>query len=256
MTANAGAIEEWVPACAGTYVEASSVTRLMLNERTMAGTTQIKGYPVSIPRRRIIAASIAGATVLGMPAILRAALMATPAQTEGPFYPLNYPADSDNDLVHVAGHGEAAKGTPTRVAGRILDAAGRPVTGARVEIWQCDANGRYHNVRDGDAGRPRDDNFQGFGQTTSDSEGAYRFLTIRPVAYTGRTPHIHFVVAAPGQRRFVTQMYVAGEPQNERDPVLRDVRDPAARARLIVPVQSAPEIGPDALTATFDIVLA
>ena len=157
--------------------------------------------------------------------------------------------------MHVAGHSEAAKGTPTRVAGRILDAAGRPVTGARVEIWQCDANGRYHNVRDGDAGRPRDDNFQGFGQTTSDNEGGYRFLTIRPVAYTGRTPHIHFVVAAPGQRRFVTQMYVAGEPLNERDPVLRDVRDPAARARLIVPLQPMPEIGPGALAANFDIVL-
>lgn len=209
-----------------------------------------------LPRRRIIAASIAGAAALSLPAILRAAALApTPAQTEGPFYPLTFPADSDNDLVHVAGHGEAAKGTPTRVAGRILDTAGRPVAGARVEIWQCDTNGRYHNVRDGDAGRPRDENFQGFGQTTSDGEGGYRFLTIRPVAYTGRTPHIHFVVAAPGRRRFITQMYVAGEALNERDPVLRDVRDPAARARLIAPVQPAPEIGPDALAATFDIVL-
>jgi protocatechuate 3,4-dioxygenase, beta subunit len=212
---------------------------------------------IFLPRRRIIAASIAGAAALSLPAILRAAaLLPTPAQTEGPFYPLNYPADSDNDLVHVAGHGEAAKGTPTRVAGRILDAAGRPVAGARVEIWQCDANGRYHNVRDGDAGRPRDEDFQGFGQTTSDGEGGYKFLTIRPVAYTGRTPHIHFVVAAPGQRRFVTQMYVAGEPQNEHDPVLRDVRDPAARARLIVPLRPAPEISAEAFAAEFEIVLA
>jgi protocatechuate 3,4-dioxygenase, beta subunit len=207
------------------------------------------------PRRRIIAASIAGAAVLSMPAILRAGLMPTPAQTEGPFYPLNYPADSDSDLLHVAGHAEAAKGTPTRVAGRIFDLAGRPITGARVEIWQCDNNGRYHNVRDGGYGRPRDENFQGFGQTTTDGEGGYRFLTIRPVAYTGRTPHIHFVVAAPGRRRFITQMYVAGEPQNERDPVLRDVRDPAARDRLIVPLRPAPDIGKDALAATFDIVL-
>jgi protocatechuate 3,4-dioxygenase beta subunit len=212
-------------------------------------------YSVSVPRRRVIAASMAGAAVLGMPAILRAALMATPAQTEGPFYPLNFPADSDNDLVHVSGHAEAAKGTPARVAGRILDLAGRPVAGARVEIWQCDANGRYHNVRDGDYGRPRDDNFQGFGQTTTDAQGGYRFLTIRPVAYTGRTPHIHFAVAAPRRRRFITQMYVAGEPLNERDPVLRDVRDPAARGRLIVPLRPAPDIGADGLAATFDIVL-
>src|SRR5207248_11342095 len=119
-----------------------------------------------LPRRRVLAASIAGATALSLPAVLRAAaagLSPTPEQTEGPFYPLNYPADSDNDLVHVAGHSEASAGTPTRVAGHILDAAGRPVAGARVEIWQCDANGRYHNVRDGDAGRPRDENFQGFG---------------------------------------------------------------------------------------------
>lgn len=209
------------------------------------------------PRRRVIAASIAGAAALSMPAVLRgAASMATPAQTEGPFYPVTFPADSDSDLVHVAGHAEAAKGMPTRVAGRILDLAGRPVSGARVEIWQCDANGRYHYVRDGDVGRERDDNFQGFGQSVTDTAGGYRFLTIRPVAYTGRTPHIHFAVAAPGRRRFITQMYVAGEPQNERDPVLRDVRDPAARERIIVPLKPAPEIGMDALAATFDIVLA
>jgi protocatechuate 3,4-dioxygenase, beta subunit len=212
------------------------------------------------PRRRMLAASIVGAAALTLPAALRrlaaAALAPTPAQTEGPFYPLDYPADSDSDLVHVAGHAEPAKGTVTRVAGRILDPNGRPVPGARVEIWQCDANGRYHNVRDGDAGRPRDENFQGFGQTVTDDAGGYRFLTIRPVPYPGRTPHIHFAVAVPGQRRFITQMYVAGEPQNERDPVLRDVRDPAARARLIVPVQPAPDIAPDALAATFDIVLA
>jgi protocatechuate 3,4-dioxygenase beta subunit len=90
---------------------------------------------------------------LSLPAVLRGLAAATPAptpaQTEGPFYPLNYPADSDNDLVHVAGHAEPAKGTITRVAGHILDRSGRPMAGARVKIWQCDGNGRYHNVRDG-----------------------------------------------------------------------------------------------------------
>src|SRR5436190_4072344 len=211
-----------------------------------------------LPRRRVLAASIAGATALSLPAVLRAAaagLSPTPEQTEGPFYPLNYPADSDNDLAHVAGHAEPAKGTMTRVAGRVLDRGGRPVRGARVEIWQCDANGRYHNVRDGDSGRPRDENFQGFGQMVTDEAGGYRFLTIRPVAYTGRTPHIHFSVIAPGQRRFITQMYVAGKPQNERDAVLLGVRDPGARARLIVPLQPAPEIAQNALAGEFDIVL-
>ena len=91
-----------------------------------------------LPRRRVLAASITGAAALSLPVVLRAAtaLAPTPAQTEGPFYPLNYPTDSDNDLVHVAGHAEPAKGTMTRVAGHVLDRDGRPVPRARVEIWQ------------------------------------------------------------------------------------------------------------------------
>src|SRR5260370_31972388 len=112
------------------------------------------------PRRRVLAASIAGAATLslhGLRALAAAALAPTPAQTEGPFYPLNYPADSDNDLVHVAGHAEPAKGTVTRVAGLILDQSGRPHSGARVEIWQCDGNGRYHIVREYLSVRPLDD---------------------------------------------------------------------------------------------------
>jgi len=215
--------------------------------------------PSSHPRRRVLAASIVGAAILSLPAALRAlaaaALAPTPAQTEGPFYPLNYPADSDNDLVHVTGRAEPPKGTVTQVAGRILDRSGRPMPGARVEIWQCDGNGRYHNVRDGGGERPRDDNFQGFGRTVTDEGGGYRFVTIRPVPYPGRTPHIHFAVAAPGQRRLITQMYVEGEPGNERDAVLQGVRDPAARARLIVPLRPMPELGREALAAEFEIVL-
>jgi protocatechuate 3,4-dioxygenase, beta subunit len=210
------------------------------------------------PRRRMLEASLAGAAALGLPGFLRAVagemLMPTPQQTAGPFYPLSYPDDSDNDLVHVAGHAEPAKGTVTRVAGRILDRAGRPLSGARVEIWQCDDFGRYHNVQDGGE-RPRDENFQGFGRTVADDSGSYSFVTIRPVPYPGRTPHIHFAVAASGLPRFVTQMYVAGEKLNDRDSVLLGVRDPAARARLIVPLRPAPEIGREALAASFDIVL-
>ena len=211
------------------------------------------------PRRRVLAASIAGAATLSLAAARRAlaaaALAPTPAQTEGPFYPLTYPADADNDLAHVTGHAEPAKGTVTRVAGRVLDRTGRPMAGARVEIWQCDGNGHYHNVQDGAGERARDDNFQGFGRTVTDERGGYRFVTIRPVPYPGRTPHIHFAVIMPGQRRFVTQMYVEGEPGNERDSVLQGVRDPAARARLIVPLRPAPEVGREALAGEFDIVL-
>jgi len=205
-------------------------------------------------RRRILEGGVAVAAGLGLSRLASAvALPPTPAQTAGPFYPLMLPADSDNDLVHIAGRDGTAKGTVAHISGRILDRDGRPISGARVEIWQCDANGHYHYVRDDRSGSPPDENFQGYGQTLTDTSGSYGFRTIRPVPYPGRTPHIHFAVAAPGFPRFITQMYVAGERQNEHDSVLMSVRDPAARARLIVPLQPAPE--PDALAGTFDIVL-
>ena len=199
----------------------------------------------------IFAGCAAGLSLRSVPGA--AELAPTPRQTAGPFYPQVFPPDCDNDLVHVTGHKNTAKGTVTNLSGRVLEAGGRPVPGLRVEIWQCDANGRYHYVRDASADRPLDDDFQGYGQSLTDAAGGYRFRTIRPVPYPGRTPHIHFAVSGPGLPRFTTQMYVAGEPLNGRDGVLMSIRDPAARARLIVPLRSAAEAG--ALVGTFDIVL-
>lgn len=211
-------------------------------------------------RRRVLAggtAFVAGASVFALlHGAAAEALPPTPRQTAGPFYPQKFPADSDNDLVHVAGHNNPARGTVTQVTGRILDLNGRPLAGAKVEIWQADVNGRYHDLRDTHAGPGPDDNFQGYGQIITDASGGYRFLTIRPVAYPGRTPHIHFAVSGGGIRApFVTQMYIAGEAQNDRDPVLQEVRDPAARARVIVPLRPAPDIAADALAGNFDIVI-
>jgi protocatechuate 3,4-dioxygenase, beta subunit len=209
-----------------------------------------------IARRRMLKLAASSAAVFSLGGAGRAAtLPPTPRQTAGPFYPLSIPADSDNDLVQVSGHNGAAKGTVNYVSGHILDPDGRTLSGMRVEIWQCDTNGRYHYVRDASADTPLDENFQGYGQTVTDEKGGYRFRTIRPVPYPGRTPHIHFAVSGPGLARFTTQMYIAGEPLNERDGVLMGVRDPAARARLIVPLRPAPELEAHALAGTFDIVL-
>jgi protocatechuate 3,4-dioxygenase beta subunit len=209
-----------------------------------------------IPRRRVLGGVVASAAGFSLPQLsVAAALPPTPAQTAGPFYPLALPPDADNDLIHIAGQNGMAKGTVTYLSGRVLDSDGRPIAAARVEIWQCDAGGRYHHVRDDRAGLPLDDNFQGYGQTTTDAAGGYRFVTIRPVAYSGRTPHIHFSITGAGFPRLITQMYIAGEPQNERDGVLSSIRDPAARSRVIVPLQPAPDAEPGALAGRFDIVL-
>ena len=210
-----------------------------------------------LTRRRLIFAPLAFAgtsSLLRLPASVASTLPPTARQTPGPFYPLSFPQDADNDLVHVSGHQAAAQGAATRITGRILDLNGRPVPGARVEIWQCDANGRYHYVRDSRGDQARDENFQGYGATTTDTSGGYQFLTIKPVSYPGRTPHIHFAVSGSGFERFITQMYVVGEARNESDPVLMGVRDPAARARLMVAFRRS-DVDPDGLSGVFDIVL-
>jgi protocatechuate 3,4-dioxygenase beta subunit len=100
-----------------------------------------------------------------------------------------------------------------------MDREGRPRAGSRVEIWQCDARGEYHHVGEPEARAIRD--FQGFGAVTTDAEGRYRFRTIKPVPYPGRTPHIHFTVVEGGKRRLTSQMFVEGEPGNERDGLYR-----------------------------------
>jgi protocatechuate 3,4-dioxygenase, beta subunit len=208
--------------------------------------------PGLFTRRAALAGGVAGLAAMALPLPARAAGLApTPPQSEGPFYPVELPPETDWDLLRMAG-ARPALGAVTYVEGRILDRAGRPLPGARVEIWQCDATSRYHHP--GDARGPVDEGFQGFGRVVTDADGGYRFRTIRPVAYPGRTPHIHFAVIAPGAPRFVTQMYVEGEPGNARDFLLNSVRDPQARARLIVPLTpAAAEAG--ALAGRFDIVL-
>jgi protocatechuate 3,4-dioxygenase beta subunit len=211
-----------------------------------------------IGRRRFIAggitAALASAGGLILPSLGRAEQrVLTPSQTEGPFYPTQFPPDTDNDLVVVRGAATRAQGVVTHITGRVLTADGRPIAGAQVEIWQCDAHGRYlHPASDGR--QPRDTGFQGFGRALTGPDGAYTFRTIRPVAYAGRTPHIHFAVASPSSR-LVTQMYVAGEPLNARDGVYAAIRDRRQREAVTVRLDAGSGIEAGALAGQFDIVL-
>lgn len=160
-------------------------------------------------------------TVLGVTAgLLRpnsALARQTPSAGEGPFYP--EPAmrfeDADNNLVMIAGEVEAASGEVIVLRGRVLDRAGSPVPLARVEIWQCDVNGRYLHSGDRRRGQ-RDHAFQGFGHVVTGLDGRYAFRTIKPVPYPGRAPHIHVKVFHAG-RELTTQFYVAGHDQNPGD---------------------------------------
>jgi protocatechuate 3,4-dioxygenase, beta subunit len=211
---------------------------------------------ISVLRRRELllgASAVALATSLPTAMAQSSGLVVTPGQTEGPFYPVTFPADMDNDLVRVQGQQAQALGQVTHLSGRVLNKRGEPVRGAMVEIWQCDANGIYNHPRQPGLQR-RDAAFQGYGRTEA-ADGGYTFRTIRPVAYPGRTPHIHFKVHAPGAGRLTTQMYFAGEPQNATDGVLSRIRNARARASVIVRLDAADAIEPGALKGRFDIVL-
>jgi len=206
-------------------------------------------------RRRFLQGLTLGAAAFYVPGLFAEELVATPRVTEGPFYPDKLPLDTDNDLLVINDSITPAVGEITHLAGRILGPTGQAIRNAIIEIWQVDANGHYIHSADSSSGR-NDKNFQGYGRFLTDSKGQYYFRTIKPVPYPGRTPHIHFAVTPPGLQPVTTQMYVEGEPLNERDGLLQSVRDPAARARLIVPLRPAPEVAPNTLVAEFDIVLA
>jgi protocatechuate 3,4-dioxygenase beta subunit len=126
------------------------------------------------------------------------------------------------------------------VTGRVLDSDGRPVPDTLIEIWQANASGRYaHKVDDHDA--PLDPNFDGVGRCLTDSQGRYRFVTIKPGPYPWRNhlnawrpAHIHFSLFGRAfTQRLVTQMYFPGDPLFAQDPIFNSVRDPKARDRLI-----------------------
>ncbi len=153
-----------------------------------------------------------------------AALQPTAPQTEGPFYPREQDlfSDRDNDLVKIADKVKQAGGEILHLTGVVKDVSGLVLPGARIEIWQCDANGRYLHGSDWSLTRSRDAAFQGFGATFSDGEGRFSFRTIKPVSYPGRTPHIHAKVFHPESGKVLTtQFYLAGDPRNDRDGLFR-----------------------------------
>jgi protocatechuate 3,4-dioxygenase beta subunit len=205
-------------------------------------------------RRRFVSLIALGAAAWTIPGVFAEQLFKTPAQTEGPFYPDRLPLDTDNDLIVVNDGVTPAVGEITHLSGRVLGPTGSPVRNALVEIWQCDHEGVY--IHTGDVNRkPRDTHFQGFGRFLTDSSGAYYFRTIKPVAYPGRTPHIHFKVKQGGRELLTTQCYVQGDPGNERDGIWQSLGDARRKESVTIPFAAVPGSKIGELAATFDIVL-
>jgi protocatechuate 3,4-dioxygenase beta subunit len=205
-------------------------------------------------RRDFLRRFALGAAAFAAPGAFAEALVRTPKQTEGPFYPDRLPLDTDNDLLVLNNSLTPAVGEVAWLSGRILDEHGDPVRNALVEIWQADANGAYIHSKSGNAAR-RDGNFQGFGRFLTGASGEYLFRTIKPVPYKPRTPHIHLAVRIKGRKELITQCYVKGQPMNASDMVYKAIKDPAQRESVTLAFDPLKGSKAGELAARWDVVL-
>ena len=213
----------------------------------------------SFHRRRFLGASALTVAAFSTKGVFAELLQETPTVGEGPFYPNKLPLDTDNDLLRINDAITPAVGEVTHLTGKLQDINGSPIRNAVVEIWQVDNHGVYIHTQGGDRNK-LDGNFQGFGRFLTGMNGEYYFRTLKPVAYPGRPPHIHFKVKLKGGQKykdgrdFTTQLFVKGDKRIEQDGLFRNTN---AEGRKSLLVDFKPLEGSKAgeLRAKFDITL-
>jgi len=183
----------------------------------------------------------------------------TPAQGEGPFYPIHAQDDKDADLTRVSSATTRAEGEIIVIAGSVKDENGELIANAVVDVWQANAAGRYAREEDPHTA-PLGANFQGWAILKTDAEGNYRFKTIKPGAYPAtaewsRPPHIHYIVSRRGYHELTTQMYFPGDKLNDVDLLLNGV-DESARSALIASKESLSDDADTQDLYRFDVVIA
>ncbi len=205
------------------------------------------------PRRRFLKDIAFTAAAFSTPGLLAEELTKTAKQAEGPFYPDKLPLDTDNDLIIINDTIAPAVGEITHLTGRVLSQSGAPIRNAVVEIWQADSTGSYIHTR----GRREkmDKNFQGFGRFMTGSTGEYYFRCIKPTKYVGRPPHIHYAIYQNGKRVLTTQLYIKGDPTNEKDFLFRQAKTAEAKATLVTDFKPIPQSKTGELAANWDVVL-
>jgi protocatechuate 3,4-dioxygenase beta subunit len=146
---------------------------------------------------------LSGAFAQELPPTPQCSDSATRAQTEGPFFKPRSP--QRDDLVE-----PDAQARPIELGGYVLTRGCNPVARAVVDLWHADDRGAYDNS-----------GFRYRGHVYTDPRGQYRFRTIVPALYPGRTRHYHVKVAAGGKVLLTTQLYFPDEPANRRDGLFR-----------------------------------
>ncbi|PKW17534.1 protocatechuate 3,4-dioxygenase subunit beta [Saccharopolyspora spinosa] len=181
-------------------------------------------------------------------------------EVTGPLLGQDRCGEHDHDLT--VQHDDEPLGERIIVGGRVLDSGGKPVPNTLVEIWQANSAGRYRHQGDRHPA-PLDRNFSGSGRCMTDSDGNYKFITIKPGAYPWRNhdnawrpAHIHFSLFGQAfTQRLITQMYFPGDPLCYQDPIFNSVRDEQARERMISRFDLDTTVPEWALSYKFDIVL-
>lgn len=205
-----------------------------------------------VNRRNLLAGSVG--TVLGLYTLKGVsgnicvqgqATPTTPAQTEGPFYPIQDQIDKDADLTAVPNQTAKPLGQLIYVVGRVVDTQCNPIENAFLDIWQACASGKYDHPNDPNTA-PLDKNFQYWGQDFSRKDGNFIFKSVLPGAYPAtntwtRPPHIHVKVSKLGFHELTTQWYFGDkefEELNKKDSILSGV--PAAKRPSVIAKPEAP----------------
>jgi protocatechuate 3,4-dioxygenase beta subunit len=198
------------------------------------------------------------ATFKGAQALADCDFRQTPKQPLGPFYPKEFPIDTDVDLTKLGNRSARAKGELVIVSGVVTDDFCRPIKGAIVEIWQACHTGRYNHPSD-TSENPLDPDFQYYGTMRTNERGEYFFKTIKPGAYLAsetwrRPPHIHYKVSLRGYQELVTQLYFAGDSLNQHDRILQEL-DGDDQKKVVVNFERDHNEGESILKGVFDITL-
>ena len=159
-------------------------------------------------------------------------LRASTSQTIGPYLRIGLEWMVIEDLAP-----QGVAGERVRIEGRVIDADGKPVNDAAVEIWQANSQGKYASPED-PQDKPVEKAFRGYGRSLSDDAGSFRFRTIKPGRVPGpggklQAPHLTVTIFMRGLlKQLQTRIYFPDDPANADDPVLNLV--PAERRSSLV----------------------
>ena len=195
----------------------------------------------NLRRRQVLKGAMGTLGILGGGQALAAVSCKTsPAQPEGPFYPIHEQVDKDMNMVELEGHSEVAQGEQVYIKGKVLDSLCQPVEGALVDLWQACYTGKYKHEADPNSAE-LDPHFQYWAKVLTDANGEWMVKTIIPGAYPAsatwvRPPHIHFRISKTGYHTLTTQMYFDDErfaDLNANDRLLQSLPE-AEQKKLLV----------------------